>query len=181
MIKRIFAIACTGTVLSLGINGPVLAQSVEVTPGPTEDDSFITDPIDDTGVIDPTGDTGVIDSTDDTGVVEDTPTGLDQNNLEGIRSNRRSLPGVGEVYIENVIIIDGRAYGYNREVIDRLLQEGALTPLESGGSDVLSNDTSEATEASNTTNTSEANDGGLVTYPPADSIEDLEPEDILAP
>jgi hypothetical protein len=93
------------------------------------------------------------------------------------------LPDVGEpgaddrqdeasTVTDNIIIIDGTAYEYDPADLEGNPILDNLSPVDNQNLNLEMNDEAGRDDG--------ADSGGMVTYPPADSIEDLEPADILS-
>lgn len=147
-----------GSLLSLGLVLPLAAQ--EDVPDVLENDQP-TDITDDPELIEDDS-SDALDSDNDVGL----PDGVDSPPDSGLPEAGTPTPQ-GVIQIE----VNGESRYYAPINLDESQLEGANIPsyrIDNGGTD--------NTDAGSNT---ETESGGMVTYPPADSIEDLEPEDIL--
>lgn len=157
MIKRILTLASMTTILS-GLSLPLAAQVMEL-PEITQNSQIRND---DVGLPDGGSppDSGLPD-----GVESPPNSGLPD---VGIPSGDGSSPSLGRLVI---LEIDGVANYYIPVDLDGVSFDRANIP-------VYRLDADSGTTANEVAPSSEE-DGGFVIYPPADSVEDLEPEDIL--
>lgn len=161
-MKPKLAVICLSSLLSIGMSFPLFAQ---VTEPPdvfdAEEQGTLGDAPD---VPDENDDPGLLDNDDDTGL----PEGSDTPSESG-------LPDAGVVVPQGVIRleINGESAYYAPINLDETQLDGTAIP--SYMIDELEN----GTGIDDAAVTEDEDRESFIIYPPADSIEDLEPEDIL--
>lgn len=164
MIKQTAAIALTATLASLGMSLPALAQDADNLPTVIDRDELLND---DVGLPEGTedgADTGLPDAgevLDDNVIIED-DTVIEDDDVSP------DIDGESEIPARDVFRLEDPAIEYQIELDDDNID---VPEVENPGA-------INVPEVDEPGRTDDDNDGTVI-YPPADSVNDLEPEDIL--